>query len=207
MHPGFFSPKELGEELDVFITPHQQAPVIVRDDLGLTLRFMKFSLVPAWSNTSKVAFATHNARLDGLAEKATWRKPLVTRRAVVPLSSFVEPIYVREHAGHMVEFFRKDLRTLYAAALWDEWTDKTTGEVLESFAIITDEPYLFVEETGHERSPLFLNDDAIEGWLDPAKRDPRALLQYLREHRIVPEFDCRRFRALKPGWEKRRNSR
>jgi len=179
------------------------------------LRMMQFSLVPSWSKERRVKFATHNARLWSFDEKTrrevpvfekpTWRGPFAHRHCLVPLSEFIEPIYSGEYAGNMVRFLPKDGKLLTAAAIWDEWTDRQTGEVIDSFSILTDDPHPFVAEIGHDRTPVFLAEDAYGKWLKPESATPKESLDLLRAHVDRPELTVEIDRPLKAGWEKRRS--
>lgn len=147
------------------LRPHQRAMVIVRESGNSELRAMNFSLVPRWSKERRPKFATHNARLESVAEKPTWRDAFQKRPCVVPLTEFYEPIYEGEWAGHMVAFSRSEVQCLLAAGIWEEWLDTETGEVLQSFAILTTDPQPSVLKIGHDRSPVFLGLDQARAWL------------------------------------------
>ncbi|MFN8845336.1 MAG: SOS response-associated peptidase [Bdellovibrionales bacterium] len=182
------------------VTPHSQAPVITSSGL----KMMKFSLLPSWSKESKVKFATHNARIETLDEKATWKIPFKKFHCLVPLTQFIEPIYVREHAGSMVSFSEKNQQLLTAAGLYDSWVNKITGEIIESFTIITTEPPPFVAEVGHDRCPVFLKNSAFQEWLQPTNTEAQYLKQFLLGNQEAVEFTVKKDRDMRPGWEKRK---
>jgi len=189
------------------ILPYGRAPVVIRENGKRVLQMMQFSLLPAWSKEKRVKFATHNARLDGIADKPTWKRPFQERRCLVPITDFIEPIYSGDLAGNMVDFHRPDQDILTAAGLWDEWIDSKSGEIIRSFTIITHDPVDFVAKIGHDRSPLFIEDsDAAEldYWLDEQKRPATELKEFLLRRRIEPELRVEKDRPLKAGWEKRR---
>jgi putative SOS response-associated peptidase YedK len=48
--------------------------------------------------------------------------------------------------------------------LWDEWKDRTSGEVLKSCTMIITEPNDFVGEI-HDRMPVLLTADQFAPWL------------------------------------------
>jgi len=56
------------------------------------LRPMRFSLLPSWSKEPKVKFATYNARVESILEKATWRTPFSRNHCLVPMTGFFEAI-------------------------------------------------------------------------------------------------------------------
>ncbi|MEZ4816099.1 MAG: SOS response-associated peptidase family protein [Bdellovibrionota bacterium] len=209
---GIRLPEKVGDFDEIFL-PYRQAPVVVLDDKSLNLKAMNFSLVPAWSKEPKVRFATHNARLYSfdektnkevaIYEKPTWRDPFKKKHCLVPMTGFIEAIYTQSLAGNMVEFFSKEENLLVAAGIWEEWLNKKTGEVLESFSILTHEPYAFVDKMGHDRSPVFLDESKYRGWLEVDSKSPVEMLDFLRSSRSEPCFDVAIVRPLKAGWQKR----
>jgi putative SOS response-associated peptidase YedK len=194
-------------QVDERIVPYKLAPVVISDGKNNVMKLMNFSLIPAWSKEPKAKFATHNARLDTIIEKPTWKRPFIGQRALVPITSFIEPIYENEFAGNMVDFSDKERPLLFAAAIYDEWHNKQTGEVIESFAIITDDPPKYVAEIGHDRCPVFVTEDIFKEWLEPIKKDPQVLVDMLNENRPNLKLQAKIDRPLKPGWEKRHKAK
>ena len=195
------------------VMPYQTAPVVLERNGKRVMREFQFSLVPSWSKEKRVKFATHNARLLSFDEKAkkvvpiyekpTWRGPFVTRHCLVPMSDFIEPIYSGDFAGNMVRFEPSSHALLVAAGLWEEWTSKETGEVVDSFTVITHDPVPFVEKIGHDRSPVFLSEADADTWLNPPTKDPKELVKFLMDRQLNPPLVVDKERALKAGWEKR----
>lgn len=195
---------DVGEYYDELIVPYHPAPVLVGGAAGPVLTGMQFSMVPSWSKEPKVKFATHNARLDSIDEKPTWKSVFVRRHCLVPMSEFYEPIYDGEHAGYMVGFSQQNGEWFFAAGVWDEWVNRQTGEVIQSFAVITSDPPPYVAEIGHDRCPVFLTPDAGTEWLSNQGQEPKLLKQFLHDKHTTPEFAVNRQRPMRPGWEKRR---
>jgi putative SOS response-associated peptidase YedK len=186
------------------VRPYQKGPVLRLQSNDLVLSELQFSLLPRWSKEPRVKFATHNARFDTIDEKPTFKDALVKRHCVVPMTGFVEPIYENELAGNMVCFSKVDGHVLFAAAIWESWLSKESGEEIDSFAIITHEPIPFVLKTGHDRSPLFLSPKGVEAWLgsegDGAAEQKKLLLKFQDEPKLEVAID----RPMRAGWEKRR---
>jgi len=71
---------------------------------------------------------------------------------------------------------RQDNEVFTVAAIWDTWTDKTTGEILDSFSMLTinadDHPILGrMHRVGDEkRSLVVVNEDRREAWLTATKK-------------------------------------
>ena len=65
------------------------------------------------------------------------------------------------------------------AALWEQWKDKASGEVIRSCTIITTTPNETCAPV-HDRMPVILSPDDYDRWLDEAPVEPVRLLQMLR---------------------------
>jgi len=203
----------LETNLEYRLAPYVVAPVIVKSKDKFELKHMNFSLVPSWSKERKVKFASHNARLFSepdknnvvipINEKPTWRVPFQKYHCLVPILNFIEPIYTNELAGNMVSFFAKDNSLLLAAAVFDRWLDKSTGEIIESFAILTHDPPPYVASVGHDRCPVFLGANNGKEWLNLINVKPGEQISFLIEKQAQIDFDVKIDRPLKKGWEKR----
>lgn len=204
--------EDVWRDYDSRIVPYRLGPVLVLRRGQRLLRVMSYSLVPSWATEPKMKFATHNARLHSvdpktgrdvsIYQKPTWEKSFRKYHCVVPLSKFIEPIYENEYAGNMVQFFDQKEPVLLAAGLYSEWVNKT-GEVIPTFAIITDDPPEYIAKIGHDRCPVFLASDTLDVWLR-AEMPPAEATRFLREKVAHPEFSVGIDRPLKAGWEKRR---
>lgn len=208
-HPGQFkllteARIDIAEYFDRLVVPYSKAPVMVANGDAVETHLMKFSMVPSWSKEPKVKFATHNARLESISEKPTWRNVFGRRHCLILLTDFIEPIYEGEHAGHMVAFSARSGALIYAAGLWDEWVNKQTGEVMTSFAIITHDPPPFVASMGHDRSPIFLDEDTGHEWLTAAGTPAERLTDFLLQAATPHDLRAESFRPMRPGWEKRK---
>jgi len=195
---------DLEEYYDILIVPQRMAPAIKLESGAPILGAMRFALLPSWSKEPKVKFATHNARLETIDEKPTWRTVFVKRHCLIPLTDFIEPIYEGDYAGHMVAFAEKNGSISFAAGVWDEWVNKSTGEVIQSFSIITHEPPPFIADVGHDRCPVFLDEKSGLEWLNNEGHDSKQLKNFLLLKKQTPEFSVRKHRAMRPGWEKRK---
>ena len=181
------------------------APIVVGEDFRIEP--MQFSLKPP-----SVKFATFNARLYDLdkktdliismAEKRTWKKPLAESRCLVPMTSFIEPIYTGEHAGEMVEFEDKVQDMIFAAGIYEVSTDIKTGKPYKGFSIVMDQPDEVVRKTGHHRTPVFLNQTSFEEWLSP-DLDSDGAMRVLSGERQKLDLAVKTDRKMAKGWEKR----
>lgn len=181
------------------IYPFSIAPVVVMEAGSRLVRPMSFSLIPSWSSEPRTKFATHNARVESIDSKATWKTPLSIHRCLVPITNFFEPIYSGKFSGHMVGFHLKGYDLLSAVGIWNEWVDKKTGEIVPSFTIITCEPNAFVKSIGHDRSPLFVNEEFWDTWVSDKKEDPSKIKKLLQKNVINEKLilEVTQDRALK----------
>ncbi len=164
------------------IYPHSLAPVVVQGQSGARVLYpMQYSLIPRWSKSSTIKFATYNARSEMLADRPTWRESFYHRRCLVPLHGFFEPIYEGDYAGFMVEFSQADGHLLVAAGLWDRWRHPETGGELFSFAIVTAPASAWVASVGHDRMPVFLREDVWDLWLDRRLQQREQIFSLLNE--------------------------
>ena len=65
--PSYFHYLLAPEKFDGRWKPQMLALVIVKSGNELMFKLMNFSLIPSWSRERRPKFATHNARLDGVA--------------------------------------------------------------------------------------------------------------------------------------------
>jgi putative SOS response-associated peptidase YedK len=83
------------------------------------------------------------------------------------------------------------LRSLTAAGVWSLWRNPETGVVSANFSMITREPPEFIERAGHDRCPYFIRPESISGWLDPQKKNPLELDQFLFSARANIDFSSK----------------
>jgi putative SOS response-associated peptidase YedK len=156
---------------------HPALPVIVQKDSGLALEVRQWGLIPRWCKDMPTALKMRtqclNARCETLFEKPAFRSAAPRQRAVLVVDAFYEHHHFMGRT-YPFRIHRKDNEPLLMAALYEDWTDRTTGEVFATFAIVTtvgnalmaaihNNPKL---EAG-PRMPLILDDDALDIWLSP----------------------------------------
>lgn len=193
---------------DTHVFPYGKAPVIARYKRQNSLSLMSYSLVPSWSKTAKPKFTTYNARLDRPSKQGdkleliydapTWKQPFKSQRCIVPISGFFESCREGTHAGNIVKFSNQDESSLLlAAGIYDRWIDRSTSEIIDSFAILTDDPVPFILEVGHDRQPVFLNLDNAYKWLDHSNLPFVAAYDFLKTHQLPIDYKVTNFRKLK----------
>ena len=143
--------------------PGQGLPVITNRE-PKKLQFFSWGLQPFWAKDAKAVKRAINARSETVAEKPMFRKLFKSKRCLVPADGFFEwQKKEKEKVPHRIMLKSEELFSF--AGLWDEWTDKETGEMLHTFSIITTEANELVGSI-HDRMPVILSPEAEELWLD-----------------------------------------
>jgi putative SOS response-associated peptidase YedK len=80
---------------------------------------------------------TCNARFEGLAQRWSFKFPWRDgKRCIIPAESFFEPNW--ETGKHVPWRFRRaDGQPWGLAGLWNAWTDPASGEIVESYTMLT----------------------------------------------------------------------
>lgn len=145
--------------------PRQPGPFIrrARDDAGYSRELVvgRWGLIPPFSATPDVKFATYNARSEEMRSKASFKDAWARgQRCIVPATLFYEPNW---ETGRNVwwRFQRADGTPWGLAGLWHRWIDRKTGEAHESYTMLT------LGANGH---PLMGRMHKPE--LDPATKQP-----------------------------------
>ncbi|WOJ95959.1 SOS response-associated peptidase [Congregibacter brevis] len=148
-------------------------------------------LTPSWSKEVSQKYAMFNARSEGLSKSPAFRKPFVSQRGIVPMSSFIE---WRGAKGDKQPWqITNEEEALAVAALWDVWFGDSElgqlGEPLLSCTLVTTaaadrfKPW-------HSRMPVMLAPGDRDRWLDnsaPIAPDDSIFAPNLKEPlRLVP---------------------
>lgn len=97
----------------------------------------QWGLIPWFAKTPKLTYSTNNARGEELAAKAAYKLPWRDgKRCIIPAVSFDEPNW-ESGKNEWWTFRRADGALWGLAGLWHAWTDKATGEIYESYTMLT----------------------------------------------------------------------
>ncbi len=160
------------------IAPTLQIPVIREREGGRYFDYLRWGLIPSWSKDKGTA-PLINARIETIAEKPSFKDSFRRRRCIIPACGFYEWERVgKEKQPYYI--FQADRKPMTLAGLWDSWTNRETGEVIESCTIITTESIPMLEEL-HDRMPVALNYHSAKKWLDMRITDTEELKEILEE--------------------------
>lgn len=119
------------------VHPRAAGPFVRAHNTERELVVGQWALIPHFAKSAKLTYQTNNARSEELASKASYRQPWQRgQRCIIPAMSFDEPCW---ETGRNVwwQFQRSDGTPWGLAGLWNTWTDPGTGEVLESYTMLT----------------------------------------------------------------------
>ena len=177
--PGPQADCELGPRYNV--APSQDVLAIrILGDGNAQLDPLHWGLIPSWSKARSTGYRMINARCESAAEKPSFRGALRARRCIVPADGFYEwqspPAAVgKGKVTKIPHYFRPpDGDLLAMAGLWESWTDRTTGEVVESCSLLTCDANSDMRPV-HHRMPILLARADHAAWLDPLGQDVESL--------------------------------
>ena len=162
---------------------------------------MRWGLVPAWSKTFDSKYATFNARLESVADKATYRSAWKhKRRCLIPMAGYYEWQAAADgnetprssHSGGKQPFYITDRNVggLVVAGLFESWrpasgdAEESAIERRLSCTMIT-RPADPVMEKLHHRMPVFLTPETATLWLDATVDEAQRLLETVESPELV----------------------
>lgn len=158
------------------VSPGELAYVIT-NDRPQELQAFQFGLTPSWAQKKMYLInarsegdfnATNDIQYNGplgIVSKPSFRTSIRSRRCLVIASGYIEgPEKERLNKPYLIS--RKDEELFCFAGIWDTWADNSTGEVSNSFTIITTVANAVTKEIGHHRSPVVLDQKDEQKWLD-----------------------------------------
>lgn len=142
---------------------------------------LRWGLVPEWVDDPNSFDANLiNARVETVLDKPSFKKPIRSRRAIVPVSGFYEwddktsePYFFRDPGENPIGL----------AGIWDRWSDG--DQQLFSYAILT-RPAAGALEGIHDRMPVVLHPGEYDSWLDRDEEAEGLIEKCLRDR---PQLD------------------
>jgi putative SOS response-associated peptidase YedK len=159
--------------------PGSIAPVIILQEGKPTIVNMQFGLTPFWAKKKMYLF---NARAEGdanenddihytggkgIISKPAFRKPIREQRCLVIANAFMEGPKTEKLSKPYLCYLR-NRESFCMAGIYDTYIDKETGEITQSFAIITTVANELMQKIGHHRSPVILEQADEMKWLQSA---------------------------------------
>ncbi|MBK7130455.1 MAG: SOS response-associated peptidase [Crocinitomicaceae bacterium] len=161
---------------DCNIAAGDKAPIITSEEPGLLQSYV-FGFTPSWSEKKTFiinarAEGDHNkdnspmySGAKGIISKPFFRASIRNKRCLVIADAFIEGTTSEKLKKPFLVYLLNKQRPFAMAGIYDTWIDKLTGEVINSFAIITTRPNTLMQKIPHHRMPVILDDDACQMYL------------------------------------------
>lgn len=147
---------------------HPKLPIVKFDGAD----FYSWGLIPSWAKDEKTAKEirgkTLNAMGETVFEKRSYAKSILNKRCIIGVSGFFEwrevnavkyPYYIRMKDGELTSL----------GGIYNEWTNRETGEIFPTFSIVTTpaNPMMETIHNNKKRMPLILGRKDEKDWIDP----------------------------------------
>ncbi len=172
------------------IAPTQDiAAVRIGEDGDRKFALFRWGLIPFWAKAPSIGNRMINARAETVAEKPAYRAAYRKRRCIVLADGFYE---WRKEGGAKTPYLigLASGEPFGLAGLWENWTDKETGEHVQSATLITTSANEFMKDL-HHRMPVVLQPERADIWLagddrliETASEDTPALKAFPVDRRV-----------------------
>jgi putative SOS response-associated peptidase YedK len=154
------------------------------------IQLYQWGLIPEWAKDKSIQAYTLNARIETLSEKPSFKNKL-NNRCLILADGFMEWQWLdpkgKKKQGYLITLPHQDAFAF--AGLWSEWLDPTTGELLNTYTILTTEATGLMAEVHNskKRMPIILAPEQEAAWLSLHNiSDFRSCEVALKAERIVP---------------------
>lgn len=149
------------------ISPLDFSYIITQEDKSIIQKY-RWGLLPEWSRQGINSGNLYNARSQGIVSRPSYRIPIRQKRCIVLADSF----YVLDKEGQPYRVYKKNKGVILFAGLYDQCY--TGGKEQNTFTIITSPSNREVSRY-HESSPVILEEDDVNIWLDNSSSIDRVL--------------------------------
>jgi putative SOS response-associated peptidase YedK len=164
-----------------FTYPH--TPIITNKNTELIQEYY-WGLIPTWSKDDEIRAYTLNARIETIKEKPSF-KGVINNRCLVIADGFYEWQWLDKKGTKKQKYLltQKANEPFAFAGLYSNWVDKSTGEIRNTYTIVTTEANALMSEihNNKKRMPIILTTEREKLWLageeiDNFKKDEIDLL-------------------------------
>ena len=136
-----------------------------------SISLFQWGLVPFWTkdevSAERIRTETLNAKAETIHQKPSFRASIMTKRCLVLVDGFYE---WREEGNrkHPYHISLTNNEAFALAGIWDRWLNNRTGEMKQTFSIITTRanPLLERIHNTRKRMPVILRQADEEKWLE-----------------------------------------
>ncbi len=168
-----------------------KASPVITADKPRAFQLMQWGLIPWWTKSAADAAQIRMRTLNGISEEI-FEKPAFKdaakdgRRCIIPCTGFFEWRWFKGGKIKYPYFIHHHQEKIFSlAGLWSLWTDKSTGEMRETYTVLTTRanPLLEKIHNSKKRMPVVLAREYEKDWLNPnlTKEDVLALCEPIND--------------------------
>ena len=163
-------------------------PIIKGTAQNFTIGNAHWELIAPWvKNTQEVQagrekFNTLNATAERLLESKLFKPATLNNRCLVLSSGFYEwrhfkPAGAKKEIAYPYFITLKEQPLFFMAGIYQPWTDKETGETMDTFSIVTTKANSFMEQIHNKkkRMPTILTETLASDWLNPSLSESKIM--------------------------------
>jgi len=144
---------------------------IITNESPQQIQFFQWGLIPFWvkdeNAANNIRLKTFNAKAETIHEKPSFKSSIKNKRCLVLVDGFYE---WQEVKGNKFPYYIRLINTeaFALAGIWDTWVNQETGELKNTFSIITTRanPLLAKIHNTKKRMPVILKPDDEQRWLN-----------------------------------------
>lgn len=168
------------------VAPQAMVPVVYETRDGERVgELMRWGLVPHWAKDESIGSKLNNARIEGMAEKPSFRQAVRRRRCLLPASGYYEwqpiaPPEGQKSAKPIKQpwYISPKAAPFFAlAGLFEAWrapgSDESAPWLLTCCVITTNASPLVAHI--HDRMPVMVAPEHWAAWLARANQDPATM--------------------------------
>lgn len=147
-----------------------KTPIITNEHPEI-IEHYNWGLIPHWAKDDHIKAMTLNAKIETIEDKPSFRD-VTTQRCLVIANGFYEWQWLDSKGKNKVKYEigigNEDLFAF--AGLYSHWTDTITGEIHNTYTIITTEANPLMAEIHNikKRMPVILHPEDEQKWLEIA---------------------------------------
>jgi putative SOS response-associated peptidase YedK len=166
--PSLFHPEHSINGFSYPLTP------IIIDNSPEIITHYHWGLIPAWAKDETIKKYTLNAKIETVTEKPSFSNS-VNKRCLVIANGFYEWQWLDAKGKNKQKYqIGIEKEALFAfAGLYSQWMDKGTGEIKNSYTILTTDanPLMAEIHNTKKRMPVLLQVEDEAKWLEGAPID------------------------------------
>ncbi len=161
-------PQEFKSQSNINGFEFPKTPVIIDEKPNIITHY-NWGLIPTWAKDEEIKKYTLNAKIETLEEKPSFQNS-INKRCLVIANGFYEWHWLdskgKNKAKYEIGIVNEELFAF--AGLYSEWVDNNSGEIRNTYAIVTTEANTLMADIHNikKRMPVILKPEDESKWLE-----------------------------------------